>query len=303
MSQLHKFLFDNLPVRGMLVHLTDAWQTVLERRKKNSPDWPATVHHLMGEMAAAGVLMQANIHFDGALILQLAGSGPLKLAVVEVQPDLAFRVTAQVNHAALAPFADFQTLVNTDNQGRCALTLDPKHRHQNQAPYQGVVALQTEQGPVPHLAAALEHYMHQSEQLETTIILAANDRTAAGLLIQQLPREGAGNLEGQGSDSSDDAYNRIKQLAATLKPTELLNENSTALLQKLFWQEDVRLFEPLLPRFACNCSRDRVAQMLKNLGQLEVTAIIKETQGVQIKCEFCGLDYQFSASEAGGLFF
>ena len=93
MSELHKFLFDGLPVRGMLVRLTDGWQEVLQRRQEKAP-WPPEVSSLVGQMCAAGVLMQSNIKFDGALVLQISGDGPVKLAVAEVQPNLRFRGTA-----------------------------------------------------------------------------------------------------------------------------------------------------------------------------------------------------------------
>ncbi len=86
MSELHKFLFDGLPVRGMVVRLTDAWQDILQRRAANTDTgaYPAAVHELLGEMTAAAVLMQSNIKFNGALVFQIFGDGPVKVAVAEV---------------------------------------------------------------------------------------------------------------------------------------------------------------------------------------------------------------------------
>ena len=95
MSELHKFLFEGLPVRGMLVRLTDGWQEVLRRRESAGP-FEAPLRRLLGEMSAAGVLLQSNIKFNGAVVLQVFGEGPVKLAVTEVQPDLAFRTTAKL---------------------------------------------------------------------------------------------------------------------------------------------------------------------------------------------------------------
>ncbi|MFM8920765.1 MAG: Hsp33 family molecular chaperone HslO, partial [Limnohabitans sp.] len=85
MSELHKFLFDGMPVRGAVVRLTDAWQEILKRRAANNETgaYPAPVTALLGEMSAAAVLMQANIKFNGAVVLQVVGDGPVKLAVVE----------------------------------------------------------------------------------------------------------------------------------------------------------------------------------------------------------------------------
>ena len=86
MSELHKFIFEGLPVRGMLVRLTDGWREVLQRRQELGPH-PAPVRVLLGEMAAAGVLMQANIKFNGALVLQIFGDGPVKRFVVRRRRD------------------------------------------------------------------------------------------------------------------------------------------------------------------------------------------------------------------------
>jgi len=89
MSELHKFLFDGLPVRGMIVRLTGAWTELLARRAGNTETgaYPAPVSELLGEMAAAAVLMQSNIKFNGALVLQIFGDGPVKLAVAEFVED------------------------------------------------------------------------------------------------------------------------------------------------------------------------------------------------------------------------
>ena len=75
-SELHRFLFDGLPVRGAIVRLTDSWQEVLRRRAGHSAGaYPLPVRRLLGEMAAASVLMQSNLKFNGALILQIMGAG------------------------------------------------------------------------------------------------------------------------------------------------------------------------------------------------------------------------------------
>jgi len=139
-SELHKFIFEGEPVRGMLVRLTDGWQDVLARRAKADEPFAAPVRNLLGEMAAAAVLMQANIKFNGALNLQIYGEGPVKLAVAEVQPTLEFRVTAKVI-GAVGPDDGLASLVNAQGHGRCAITLDPKERVPGQQPYQGVVSL------------------------------------------------------------------------------------------------------------------------------------------------------------------
>ncbi len=304
MSDLHKFLFDGLPVRGMLVRLTDAWQEVLARREPGQ-EYPPELRDLLGQMSAAAVLMQANIKFNGAVVLQIFGDGPVKVAVAEVQPDLAFRTTAKCVGEVL-PGATLEAMVNVNGQGRCAITLDPKDKLPGQQPYQGVVPLHGDQRePLQQVSEVLEHYMLQSEQLDTKLVLAANGEIAAGLLIQRLPVEGEGNLEGRKNEDDiglSDAFNRISILAGTLTADELLTLDADTVLRRLFWEEQVTRFEPQAPRFACTCSRERVGQMLLGLGREEVDSVLAERGEVEIGCDFCGRHYRFDAVDVGALF-
>jgi molecular chaperone Hsp33 len=265
-------------------------------------------------MAAAGVLMQGNIKFNGALVLQIFGDGPVKVAVVEVQPDFSLRATASVA-GMVAADAPLSAMVNTGNQGRCAITLDPKDRQPGQQPYQGVVPLYGDRGEkLESLSAVLEHYMLQSEQLDTTLVLAADDSVAAGLLIQRLPVHGEGNLAGSDAarQANEDAigvnehYNRISILARSLKREELLTLDVDTILRRLFWEEQVLRFEPLVgedgPRFSCSCSRARVARMIRGLGVEEAESILAERGNIEVGCDFCGQQYHFDPVDAAQIF-
>jgi molecular chaperone Hsp33 len=315
LSELHKFIFEGMPVRGMLVRLTDAWQDILARRAANSETgaYPAPVRQLLGEMAAAGVLMQGNIKFNGALVLQIFGDGPVKVGVVEVQPDLSLRATcSQVGE--VAPEATLSQLVNVNNQGRCAITLDPKDRLPGQQPYQGVVPLFGDQGEkLESISQVLEHYMLQSEQLDTVLVLAADDKVAAGLLIQRLPIEGEGNLAGQADSVAREAelgrsedFSRIAILAKSLQREEMLTLDAETILHRLFWEEPIARFEPLVgdagPRFACSCSHERVGNMIRSLGVAEAESIIAEQGQIEVGCDFCGAQYRFDPVDAATLF-
>ena len=311
MSELHKFIFDGLPVRGSIVRLTDAWQEILARRQANTTSgaWPPPVAELLGEMVAAGALMQSNIKFNGALVLQIFGDGPVKVAVAEIQHDLGLRATAKVV-GDVGVDARLSDMVNASNKGRCAITLDPKDKFPGQQPYQGVVPLHGDRREkIEKLSEVLEHYMLQSEQLDTTLVLAADGKVAAGLLIQRLPLEGEGNLAGSMlSRANEDEiglnehYNRISILAASLKREELLELDVDTILQRLFWEEKVLRFEPQTPRFACTCSRERVANMIRGLGREEAQGIVAERGEIDVACDFCGQQYRFDAVDATQLF-
>jgi len=320
-SELHKFLFDGLPVRGVVVRLTDAWTEILARRASNNSTgaYPVPVAELLGEMTAAATLMQANIKFNGALSLQIFGDGPVKVAVVEVQPNLAVRATASTL-GDIALDARLPDLINVHNKGRCAITLHPKDKLPGQQPYQGVVPLFDDNyEKLDKLSDVLQHYMLQSEQLDTTLVLAADDKVAAGLLIQRLPMKGEGNLAGAsnadapGQDTANEDeiglnedYNRISILASTLTRDELLTLDIETILRRLFWEEKLLRFEPQTgpsgPHFACTCSRERVAGMIRGLGVGEAEEILAERGDIEVGCDFCGRQYRFDAVDAAQIF-
>jgi molecular chaperone Hsp33 len=310
LSELHRFLFDGLPVRGGIVRLTDAWTEILQRRRRSAGgEWPQPVTGLIGEMAAAGVLMQSNIKFNGALVLQIFGDGPVKVAVAEVQHDLSLRATAKVVGPvdANARLAD---MVNLANKGRCAITLDPRDKFPGQQAYQGMVPLHGDhREKLGRISEVLEHYMLQSEQLDTKLILAADEKVAAGLLIQRLPVAGEKNLAGSlvSQENEDEIgrnedYNRIATLAGSLTREELLELDVDTVLRRLFWEEKLMQFPPQRPRFACTCSRERVANMIRGLGREEADSIVAEQGEIEVACDFCGQQYRFDAVDAAHLF-
>lgn len=274
-DSLQRFLLENTPVRGEIVHLDATWRAVLERR-----NYPARLQSLLGEMMAAAALLSATLKFDGSLIMQMQGNGPVKLLVVEATSGQTLRATAKWDGEI--PQGDFSTLLG---EGRFVISIVPEGGAQT---YQGIVGIEGDS-----VARVLEHYMEQSEQLETRMWLASDSRQAAGMLLQKLPA----------APSQDaDAWNRATQLGGTIKPDELLALPATKIIHRLYHEEDVRLFDPRPVAFRCSCSRDRVTSMLRMLGREEVQSIIEERKSVEVDCEFCGRHYAFDAVDAEQVF-
>jgi molecular chaperone Hsp33 len=154
--------------------------------------------------------------------------------------------------------------------------------------------------------------MLQSEQLDTTLVLAADDKVAAGLLIQRLPMAGAGNLAGTARQADEDQiginehYNRIAVLASSLKREELLTLDVDTILHRLFWEETLLRFEPLQgeegPKFSCTCSRERVSKMIDGLGIEEARSIFQEQSLIEVGCDFCGAQYRFDPVDVAQIF-
>lgn len=318
-DELKKFVFDAAPVRGELVRLEGTWQEVLRRRR-----YPAPVSTLLGEMMAAAALLSANLKFNGALVMQLHGDGPVRMLVVECNSDLSMRATAKIIEGAeIADDATLASMVNVHGHGRFAITLDPQDKLPGQQPYQGIVPLSDENGPLSSMTDVLEHYMQSSEQLDTRLWLAADDKVASGMLLQRLPSYG-GAMEGRPDrepaqvgetgqplhkdvqEQDLDTWERVCQLGKTLRRDELLEQPIDTLIKRLYWEEmeaaGIRMFEPQAPHFRCSCSRLRVGAMLRTLGQPEVDSILEERSKVEIDCEFCGQHYSFDAVDCAQLF-
>ncbi len=287
---LQKFMFEGAPVRGELVELSDTWKQVQALR-----DYPAPIKTLLGEMLAAAALLSANLKFNGAIIMQIYGDGPVRLLVVECDGDLRMRATAKFDpDADIGALAGLSALVNVSGGGRFVITLDPKDKLPGQQAYQGVVPLDGDS-----IATVIENYMLRSEQLDTRLWLAADQHVSRGLLLQKLPNGG-----GVDAPVDDDlaTWDRSVMLASTLKNEELLTTDIETLMRRLFWEETIRVFDPGHPSFLCSCSRERVGNMLKMLGHAEVDDALAEAGHLGVDCEFCGKHYEFDKVDCAQLF-
>ncbi|MEA5445463.1 Hsp33 family molecular chaperone HslO [Gammaproteobacteria bacterium AB-CW1] len=274
-DSLHRFLFEHFPVRGEVVHLDASWQAALEHT-----DYPAPVRRLLGQAMAAASLLASTLKFDGAMTLQVQGSGPVNLLVVQCSSDLVLRGTAQYGES-LPDTDSFQTLVG---DGTMAITIEQKEQSER---YQGIVPMEGDS-----LGACLEGYFSRSEQLPTRLWLAADEHAASGLLLQVIP----------GEQEEDDAWNRAVTLAETVSEQELCHLPVEQLLHRLYHEEDVRLFEAHPVAFRCTCSRDKIADVLRRLGTEEVEEIIEAQGRVEVSCEFCGRSYHFDKVDTAELF-
>src|SRR5450830_306443 len=291
---LQKFIFDNAAVRGQFIDVSHTWQEVVSRHA-----YPLAVKKVLGEMVAAAALLSANLKFNGSIIMQIHGDGPVRLMVVECDSDLRLRATAKLDpDATIADVASVPQLLNATGKGRFIITLDPADKVPGQQPYQGIVPLDGDD-----MATVIENYMLRSEQLDTRLWLATDDNTSRGLLLQKLPHHG-GKAEATPVSEEDalDTWNRAVMLGSTLKEKELLEVGIDVLMQRLFWEETIRVFDPLHPQFHCSCTREKVGNMLKMLGREEVESVIDEQGHVGVNCDFCGQHYAYDKVDCAQLF-
>jgi molecular chaperone Hsp33 len=278
-DNLQRFIFDDTPVRGEWVHLSQSWQNVLTRR-----EYPAPIQKLLGQMMAAAALLTSTVKMKGRLVLQIKSAGPVSLMMVECTSENTVRAFAQWK----GDIADDASLLEVTGEGALAITIDVEGAKQ---PYQGLVGLEGDS-----ISGLLETYFKQSEQLETRIWLAADDKAASGLFLQQLP----GNKEEK--QKVDEDWSRLTQLAATVTESELQNLGAGTLLHRLFNEEQCRLLSLTTLEFSCACSRERVADTISLLGEADAMDLIEEQGMIEVACEFCNEHYHFDKVDVAHVF-
>ena len=277
MNQRTRFIFDQMPIRGLHVQAQEVWQHIVARK-----NYPVAIRRALGELLASGALLSSNLKIDGTLIMQVQGRGILKMLVVEATSEHTLRATARWDETAvIADDSDLTQLLGDD--GVFVLTVQPK----NSEPWQGVVPLEGSS-----IAEMLMNYMARSEQLETRIMLVADDQQIGGLLLQRLPEE----------TQDDDAWQHICTLADTLTAAELLNLDAQNVLYRLFHETPPRVFPAENLEFACTCSRGKVSDMLLLLGGEEVGSVVAEEGSITVDCDFCHEQYTFDEQDVHALF-
>ncbi len=276
-NQRTRFILDQLPLRGVHVNLEQVWQHIVGQK-----NYPAPIARALGELVAAGALLAANLKFDGTFILQVQGTGVLKLLVAEATSEQTCRGTARFDDSVeIAADASLQDLMG--EQGQFVLTLQPRQGEM----WQGIVGLQG-----TSIAQMLANYLAQSEQLDSDLILAADDKQAVGMMVQRLA----------GQDMAREDWQYVESLLQTVNQDELLYTTANTLLYRLFHEQEVRVFEPEHLEFACTCSHEKVGNMLLLLGGQEVGQILLEQGSVEIACDFCQQKYIFDEEDVKTLF-
>lgn len=287
---IKKFLLQNRGARVIASDLQHVWQIAQTHQPEHTG-----VRTLMGELMAAATLLTANLKFDGSLLLQMQGNGPIKLIVVECRQDLSIRATVKLSQTPHPEQVGLQELLNQDGLGRFSVILNPPRDVAGRQPYQGIVPLAADS-----VAGVLEDYMAQSEQLETRIWLNASPSRATGLLLQRMPE--GGGLSTVSAERMRESWHHALALCDTIDTKELASVSSETLLHRLFWETPVVGLEESMVRWHCGCHRDRVSDMLRSLGKVEVQDIISEQGRIEVICDFCGTPYEFDAIDAMALF-
>ena len=272
---LQRLVFEEINARCIWVKLEGVLDSVLA-----DGDYPPVIADLLAQALVVVALLSSGIKFSGRISLQLRGDGPLSLLMADCTAEGGLRGIARQREDADLPDdgpALFQRLAAS---GTLTITLEPEHGGQR---WQGIVPLEGD-----GLAAAIEAYFERSEQLPTHVRLACGEQRACALMLQRLPDEG-----GTGADVDPDGWNRLEHLVRTVGSEELLQVGGPELFKRLFHAEPRRLFPARALSFHCPCSRDRVLDVLKSLGSVELADMAAEQDVVEVRCQFCNRAYHF----------
>jgi len=285
-----KFLLEDRSVRVIAVSLQETWQLAKQNQTQSS-----AVTTVLGELVACAAMITATLKFDGSLMLQLRGNGAVKLIVVECRNDHSLRATAKLRRPPHEGETGLKTLLNQDGLGHFSVILTPPSDTPGMQPYQGIVPLTGDS-----VSQSLQAYMQQSEQLETRMWLNVQPDKLTGLLLQRMPVTGGASATSQ--QQADESWEHAQALCETLSSEEMSSADIDTLIHRLFWQTPIVNLDESDVTWRCGCTRERVATMLRSLGEQEVSEIIQEQGSVKVTCEFCATPYAFDAVDAAGLF-
>lgn len=272
-DQVHRYLFENVAVRGELVTVSETLDQILANHS-----YPQPVKNVLAELLVATSLLTATLKFAGDITVQLQGDGPMSLAVINGNHNQQLRGVARIQ-GDIPPDASLKTLVGN---GFLVITIAPEEGER----YQGVVGLEGDT-----LAACLEDYFMRSEQLPTRLIIRTGEHdgkpAAGGMLLQVMPAQNAQTQD----------FEHLATLTETLKAEELFTLPANDVLWRLYHEEEVTVYDPQSVEFKCTCSRERCADALKTLPDEEVDSILADDGEIDMHCDYCGSHYVFNAMD------
>lgn len=290
LDAVRPFQVEGLDVRGRVVRLGP-----LLGAMQTAHDYPPEVATMLSETAALAVVLASGLKYDGLFTLQIQGSGPIALVVVDVTSEGAMRGYARfdADGVARADEAAGGRVPKYLGTGHMAFTVD---QGRDMDRYQGIVALEG-----ADLAACAQAYFQQSEQMETAILLVGRGETAGALMVQRLPGETGA------ADDREEAWRRAVILMSSTSADELLDPalDAETLLYRLYHEDGVRVFQPKALAHACRCSGEKVATTLKSFPEVEIRDLLEDGPDgphVTVTCEFCKAAYVFGEDDLGRLF-
>lgn len=286
------FQIEGEPVRGRIVRLGPAVDEILAAH-----NYPEPVANLLGEACALAALVGSNLKFEGRLIVQAQGDGPVRYVVCDYDTSGALRGYCRYDETAVAELSTGFVRPGAKSLlggGVFIMTVD---QGPDMDRYQGVTAIEGET-----LALCAEQYFAQSEQTPTRVRLAVGQADlgegahwrGGGMLIQNI-------AEDEARGSTAEAWNRTQAFFETIGEDELIDPTISAetLLFRLFHEDGVRVFEPRALNAFCRCSQERIQAVLSSFSPEERADMVEDDGKIRVTCEYCSRVYAVEPGDLG----
>lgn len=285
------FQVGDTAVRGRVVRLSGAIDQIL-----SAHGFALGVSELVGEAAAFVAAMGATLKFDGKMILQLSGDGPVPMVLADFSADGGLRATAGTPTVDVSGLRRVSDLIG---EGRMMLTID---QGADMDRYQGITQMEGET-----FADAAMFFFQQSEQIPTVARFAVGQLAlpgkrpvwrAGGIIAQFVPAEGGDRERGETmlrSAADREIWDRTDAFVRSVQVDELIDPDlsSNDLLYRLFHEDGVRVFDPLPVKAACSCNPGKIEAVLSRYSAAELADMVEADGGIEVVCEFCRTAYRF----------
>jgi molecular chaperone Hsp33 len=275
-DSIQRFIFEDNDVRGECVSVDDTLSAIFSKQQ-----YPTCIKTLLAEAVLSATLMASTIKFKGQLTLQFKSAKSLSLLLVKCSESYQIRALAQFDEKATS-----EELLHSLDGGVIVVTVQADNKTK---PYQSIVPFRLS------IAESLEFYFAQSEQLPSRFWFAVSETKASGMLLQLLPA-------GTDSEAREFFWEHANKLAETIRDEELLSLDNQTFLYRLYHEEKIRLFDSKPIGFFCPCSRNKMLEAVRTLGEEEAIEHFKAHKSINVTCEFCQQHYAFDKVDVSYLF-
>ncbi|MEE2879608.1 MAG: Hsp33 family molecular chaperone HslO [Pseudomonadota bacterium] len=289
------FSSDTLPVAGRILRMgSQTLSPILQRHA-----YPDHLGEILGEALILATLVGSGMKFEGRVMTQAEGDGPVSMLVGEYHKSGKVRAYSRFEQERWA----YLDKVNRGEKPHMPQLFGPMgrlgliivHDRPNAQPYQGIVPLA--KGSLQECA---EDYFLQSEQVETCLAISvvrdqAGQWHGGGMMMQKVAGDDA-------RGDTEDGWLEAQALFNTLTPEELSSEELSApdLLYRLFHEGGVRMEAPQLLRDECTCNEERLKKTLSGMADEALHEMVEPDGTLKIDCQFCARHYDIPIEAVTG---
>lgn len=265
-------------IKGHFCRLSNSLTSALKNH-----NYPEKINKLLAEMAAMSQCFTMDIKSESQVTMQLTGTSPVKLALVNSLNNKSFRCCARFNNDQQSDISEMSLPQLFGQDGKLVFTVDFEKQQ-----YQTIVDLSASS-----LQDCFQHYFIQSQQIQTIVLLCSsaihNKTESAALLLQKLPSSSIIPPEEEAA-----FWHETSCFASTIKPMELLSTGPSMdnLLRLVFSDLSPVVSRETQLAFECTCSHEKIVNILKNFNTKEDNQPFFE-----VVCEYCNKKYRVDKNE------